>query len=232
VIDPRVSTYLARLHAESDAATYAAARRQFAGSDAAFAALAQRYSELPPAGRGALLAEHAIVLEEAALSLAIAPAMGEFLYTLSLAKGVRSVLELGSSNGVSTLYFAAALRARGAGKVVATEREPAKCAALRQHVAALGLAEYVDLRQGDVFETVQLLQGPFDLVFIDIWASGYLAIYRAIEPLLAPGSLILADNMLTAPEQVRPFQTYLAQQPHIQSTTLAFESGVEFAVVL
>jgi predicted O-methyltransferase YrrM len=224
--------YVARLHQTSEAETYANARRQFSGSDEAFQRLARDYASLAPDRKGEFLAAHGISVQDAALSLAVSPEMGEFLYTMTLAKAATRILELGSSNGVSTLYFAEALRVRGGGTVIATELETAKCTALRNNAAAVGLSDLIDLHQGDVFETVKQLQGTFDIVFIDIWASGYLDIFKAIEPLLMPGTIILADNMFTAPPAVQPFKDYLSALPGIQSTTLAFESGVEFAVVL
>jgi predicted O-methyltransferase YrrM len=224
--------YVSRLHEKSEAETYAYARSQFKGSDEEFVELARQYAALAPDRKGTFLASHGISVQDSSLSLAVSPEMGEFLYTMTLAKGASSVLELGSSNGVSSLYFAEALRVRGDGMVIATELETTKCAALRSNVAAVGLTDFVDLRQGDVFETIKQIRGPFDIVFIDIWASGYLDIFKAIEPLLVPGTIILADNMFTAPQEVRPFKEYLHSMPRIQSSTLAFESGVEFAVIL
>ena len=224
--------YVCRLHEKSEAETYANARNQFDGSDEEFLGLARQYADLAPDKKGAFLASHGISVQHPSLSLAVSPEMEEFLYTMTLAKDASSILELGSSNGVSTLYFAEALRLRGGGTVIATELETEKCATLRSNVAAVGLDNFVDLHQGDVFETVARIQGPFDIVFVDIWASGYLDIFKAVEPLLTSGSVILADNMFTAPGEVLPFKDYLRSLPHIRTTTLAFESGVEFAVVL
>jgi len=230
--DTLFSDHLSRLHEQSDVETYVAARTQFKGTDEEFVVLARQYADLPPEEKGAFLAGHGISVQDASLSLAVSPKMGEFLFCMALARNASSILELGSSNGVSTLYFAAALRTRGCGKVIATELEPAKCAALRANATAVGLVDYVDLRQGDVFETLRNLQGPFDIVFIDIWASGYLDIFKAVEPLLVPGTVVLADNMFTAADEVRSFKEYLDAASNISNTTLSFESGVEFAVIL
>jgi predicted O-methyltransferase YrrM len=142
------------------------------------------------------------------------------------------ILELGSSHGVSTLYFADALRTIGAGTVVATELDHTKCEHLRAHVRTADLERYVDLREGDVFQTVAELDGTFDMVFIDIWASAYLRLFKQIEPLLRPGSIVLTDNMYTAEDAVRTYKAYLEENPRYSSTTLDFESGVEFTVVL
>jgi len=139
---------------------------------------------------------------------------------------------LGSSRGVSTLYFAEALRILGRGKVVATEMEDRKCDTLWRNVESFGLASHVDLRRGDVFSTTETMQETFDLVFIDIWASGYLDIFRIVEKRLKPGALILADNMYTSSDEVLPFKTFLDDHQGISNFTLDFESGVEFGIVL
>jgi predicted O-methyltransferase YrrM len=72
----------------------------------------------------------------------------------------------------------------------------------------------------------------FDLVFIDIWASAYLEVFRKVEKMLKPGTIILADNMYTSSDEVLPFKNFLNNHPGISNMTLDFESGVEFGVVL
>ena len=227
-----LSELLASRHTESEKQIYAKARSQFNGSDEEFFSLARQYGDLAPDKKGIFLKQHDISVQDSALSLAISPEMGEFLFNLTLSKRPRVILELGSSNGVSTLYFAEALRVSGGGRVIATEVEASKCQTLRNDVQALGLADYVEVREGDVFETAKNLRGPFDILFIDIWASSYLDIFKEVEYLLAPGSIVLADNMYTAFEELQAFRAYLSAKPNISNTTLPFESGVEFCVVM
>ena len=227
-----LSNHLRKLHAESDAESFRAARAQFRGTDQEFKKIAALYATLPPQEQALLLESNGIAIQAPELSLAVSANMGEFLFHIAVSRRATSILELGSSRGTSTLYLAEALRLTGGDKVVATELEPAKCRTLLESVTAVGLTDYVDLRQGDVFSTIEKLRGPFDLIFIDIWASGYLDIFKSAERLMAPGTVILADNMLTAAREVQPFKEYLERQDHISSTTLAFESGVEFAVVV
>ncbi|PQV50085.1 O-methyltransferase [Paraburkholderia sp. BL21I4N1] len=228
---------LQRLHEQSLTEIMARARSQFHGSSEEFMALADEYDMLAPRLRGRFLESHGLTTEDfesspgAALSLAISPAMGEFLRNMVLAHRPARILELGSSCGVSTLYLADALRRIGRGVVVATELDPGKCAQLRDHVRAAGVDAYVDLREGDVFQTVAELDGPFDMVFMDVWADAYLDLFRDIERLLRPGSIVLADNMYTAEDAVWYYKQYLEGNPRFSTTTLGFESGVEFTVV-
>jgi predicted O-methyltransferase YrrM len=133
---------------------------------------------------------------------------------------------------VSTLYLAEALRTLGSGVVTATEADALKCAQFRANVKAAGVEAYVDLWEGDAFETVAQLEGTFDMVFIDVWANTYLNLFKQIERLLRPGSIVLADNMYTAENAVQPYKRYLDDDPRFSTTTLDFESGLEFTVVV
>lgn len=229
---------LQRLHEESQREIIARARAQFQGPNEAFPTLVDEYEALAPRLRGRFLETFGLFTEDfelsagSALSLAVSAETGRFLRNMVLAQRPTRILELGSSCGVSTLYFADALRTLGRGVVIATECDARKCARLRAHVEAAGLDAYVDLREGDVFETVAALDGTVDMVFIDVWADAYLKLFKQIERLLRPGSVVLADNMYTAEDAVRPYKQYLDEDPRFSTTTLDFESGVEFTVVV
>jgi predicted O-methyltransferase YrrM len=229
---------LQRLHAQSSTEIFDHARAQFSGDSAAFVELVEQYEALVPRLRGQFLSDLGLSVDDSArsqgtpLSLAITAECGLFLRNLVLSHRPMRILELGSSYGVSTLYFAEALRMLGRGTVVATELDPGKCARLREHLDYAEVQDYVDLREGDVFNTVDQLDGSFDMVFIDVWADGYLPLFQRIERLLRPGSIVLADNMYTAEAEVQPFKRYLDEHPRLSSTTLDFESGLEFTVVM
>ena len=223
---------LTLLHRESDEEILGKARSLFRGNDEEFSKIVKEYGTLAPQEKGKFLKTHGISIQDPSFSLCVSPEMGEFLFNLVLSSKAERILELGSSNGVSTLYFAEALRLLGRGEVVATESDEKKCRRILQNAATAGLSDVIELRQGDVFETVEGLSGWFDLVFIDIWADGYLGIFRKVAPLLKSGSIIVDDNMWTAFEEVALFKEYLDERTDIVSTTLDFASGVEFGVVL
>jgi predicted O-methyltransferase YrrM len=229
---------LQRLHEQSQTEVMTRARAQFHGSSEEFLTLAEEYDTLAPRLRGRFLETLGLSSEDfessqgTALSLAVSAESGRFLRNMALSHKPARILELGSSCGVSTLYFADALRTLGSGTVVATELDAGKCTRLRSHVKTAGVDAYVDLREGDVFQTVSDLDGTFDMVFIDVWASSYLDLFRQTERLLRPGSIVLADNMYTAEDAVRPYKQYLDDNPRYSTTTLDFESGIEFTVVV
>src|SRR5947207_3862451 len=98
----------------------------------------------------------------------------EFCYQLCRAIDARRILEIGTSYGVSTLYLAAAVRDNiraggGAGVVIGTEHEPEKARAARAHFSEAGLSTFIDLREGDLRETLRQIEGPVDFVLVDIW---------------------------------------------------------------
>jgi predicted O-methyltransferase YrrM len=229
---------LRRLHEQSQTEVMARARAQFHGSSEEFLTLADEYDTLAPRLRGRFLETLGLSSEDfessqgTALSLAVSAETGKFLRNMVLSHHPARILELGSSCGVSTLYFAEALCTLGSGIVVATELDAVKCAHLQAHVKTAGVDAYVDLREGDVFQTVAELDGTFDMVFIDVWANTYLDLFKQTERLLRPGSIVLADNMYTAEDAVRPYKQYLDDNPRYSTTTLDFESGIEFTVVV
>lgn len=229
---------LRRLHEESDAQSIRRARAQFRGTDVEFRALAEDYETLAPRLKGRFLARYGLSSEDIEasqgtdLSLAVSNGMGQFLHHQLLALRPDRVLEIGSSYGVSTLHLAAAMRQLGRGTVVATEVDAAKCAKLREHLRMAGLAAFVDLREGDVFETLDTLDGSFGMIFMDVWSSAYLEVFKRIERLLQPGSVVITDNMYTAELEVRPYKAYLDTNPRYSSMTMDFGSGVEFTAAL
>jgi predicted O-methyltransferase YrrM len=237
-MDTHISPLLRQLHEQNLNEVMARARRQYRGSGEAFSSLAAQYNELAPRLKGRFLQQHGLSSDDTEASqgtplmLAVSAETGLFLKHMVLAHRPGRILEVGSSCGVSTLYFAEALALLGKGKVVATELDAAKCGKLRDNVHAANLEAYVDLHEGDVFQTIATLEAPFDMVFIDIWADAYLPVFQKIEHLLRPGSIVLADNMFTAGPAIRPFKDYLEQHPSFSSTTLELESGVEFAVMI
>ena len=126
--------------------------------------------------------------------VALEPIKAEFCHMLCRALQARRVVEVGTSFGVSTLYLADAVRANGGGVVIGTEYEPAKAAAARKTFAAAGLTELIDLREGDLRETLKVIEGPVDFVLMDIWTEMALPALELIAPHLRTGAVVVADN--------------------------------------
>ena len=97
------------------------------------------------------------------------PEQGDLIYLLCRGLRATRVVEFATSVGMSTLYFAAAMRDNGGGPVIGSELVPAKVAAARRNLAEAGLAGYADIREGDARQTLRDLGGPVDFVLIDGW---------------------------------------------------------------
>jgi predicted O-methyltransferase YrrM len=147
--------------------------------------------------------------------LAVSRETGVLLYLLARSVQARSIVEFGTSFGISTLHLAAALKDNGGGRVITTEFEPSKVARARASLAAAGVADLVEIREGDALQTLARdLPNSIDLVLLDGAKGLYPSILALLESRLREGALIVADNADWSPEylaKVRaPGQGYLS----------------------
>ncbi|MCO4763148.1 MAG: class I SAM-dependent methyltransferase [Myxococcales bacterium] len=126
--------------------------------------------------------------------LAMTPDEGRMLYILALARNAQRVVEFGASFGISSLYLAAALGETN-GHLITTEVHPDKCVALRKSFDEAGVSDQVTLLEGDARETLRDVEGPIDMLVLDGWKSMYLPVFELLRARLAPGALIVADNI-------------------------------------
>ncbi|KIU45863.1 MULTISPECIES: class I SAM-dependent methyltransferase [Bradyrhizobium] len=129
----------------------------------------------------------------------IHPEQGELIYLLCRGLRARRVAEFATSVGMSTLYFAAAMRDNGGGTVIGSEIVPAKVATAKRHLAEAGLADYAEIREGDARKTLRDLGGPVDFILIDGWPGdkGPTLARQVIEivaPQLRVGGYVMNDN--------------------------------------
>jgi predicted O-methyltransferase YrrM len=152
---------------------------------------------------------------------------GRLLYALTRAARPATVVEFGTSFGISTAHLAAAVTDNGTGRVLTTELSPVKIAAAQANLADAGLAEVVTVLPGDALETLAAVQGPVGLVFLDGWKDLCLPVLRLLEPRLAPGALVVADDV----DSHASMADYLAyvRDPANGYVTIAFpvEDGLE-----
>lgn len=126
----------------------------------------------------------------------VAPNQGKLLQVLALAAGARTILEIGTLAGYSTIWLARALPAGG--RLITLEADPKHAEVARANIARAGLADVVDLRLGPALETLPRLagegHGPFDLVFIDADKALALEYFDLAVRLSRPGALVIVDN--------------------------------------
>jgi predicted O-methyltransferase YrrM len=135
------------------------------------------------------------------LPLAVSRETGTLLYMLARSSGARTIVEFGTSFGISTLHLAAALRDNGGGRLITSEFEPSKVARARDNLTAGGLIDLVEIRQGDALKTLSVdLPETVDLLLLDGAKALYPEILRLVESRLRPGAFIVADNADHSPD--------------------------------
>jgi predicted O-methyltransferase YrrM len=163
--------------------------------------------------------------------VALDPAKAQFCNLLCRTIGARRVVEVGTSYGVSTLYLAAAVRENGGGPVIGTEHAAEKVRAARANFAAAGLSGLIELREGDLRETLKDLEGPIDFVLIDIWVEMARPALELIAPHLRRGAVICADNTLSASMAYPAYFAFVNDPSNgFVTMTLPFEGGFEMTV--
>jgi predicted O-methyltransferase YrrM len=120
---------------------------------------------------------------------------GELLYVLVRARRPTTIVEFGTSYGISTLYLGAAVADNGMGSVVSTELNGAKVAAARANLVEARLSDHVAILPGDAMTTLIDIRGPIDLVLLDGWKDLCLPVLRSLESRLSAGALIVADDI-------------------------------------
>jgi caffeoyl-CoA O-methyltransferase len=161
----------------------------------------------------------------------IAPTTGRFLFALGASQAGVEVLEIGGSRGYSSIWLAAGARILG-GRLVSLEHDPAKCEAWRRNVADAGLEEWAELVEGDAKATLAATEDIFDLVFLDAEKDDYEALFALARPLLEPGGLVVADNVLSHAETLGAYSVARQADPSLSSVTVPLDRGLELTVVL
>ncbi len=119
---------------------------------------------------------------------------GNLLYTLIRASRPDTIVEFGTSFGISTIYLAAAATDNGSGHVLSTELSKTKVAAARANLAEAGLADVVTILHGDAMEMLADVPQKVDFLLLDGWKDLCLPVLRLLEDRLPPGALVIADD--------------------------------------
>src|SRR5262245_24307186 len=164
----------------------------------------------------------------------VAPNQGQLLHILALSIGARSILEIGTLAGYSTIWLARALPPGG--RLITLEADPKHAEVARANIARAKLADVVEVRLGKALDTLPQLaaeaRGPFDLVFIDADKQNTAAYFEWALKLTRRGSLIITDNIVrngavidaasadVNVQGVRRFNAALAAEPRVTATAI------------
>jgi predicted O-methyltransferase YrrM len=158
------------------------------------------------------------------------PESGALLNLLVRALGARDALELGTSNGVSTVWLAEALAATG-GRLVSVELDAGRSRAAGKNLERAGLDGVVELRTGDAADALRdSPDDAWDVVFLDAERPHYPGYWPDLARVIRPGGLIAADNAISHADQMQPFRDVAEADP--RTTTALDATGAGILLVL
>jgi caffeoyl-CoA O-methyltransferase len=166
---------------------------------------------------------------QAARLRAISPEVGQFLVTLALSIEARTIVEVGTSGGYSTLWLAVAA-AKVGGRVITFEIDPAKAALARHTFQTAGVTAVVELHEGDGGAGLSELAGPADLVFLDSEKNDYVRLLELAIAALRPGGLLVADNLISHESELVEFRGRALDDPRLVGLVVPIGAGELVAV--
>jgi caffeoyl-CoA O-methyltransferase len=160
---------------------------------------------------------------------------GQFLARLVRLTGAKRILELGTFTGYSSISMASELPDDG--QIITCDIDPEATAIARRYMDESGFGDKIDIRLGPALETIEALEGPFDLVFIDADKPNYKAYYEAVLPKLAENGVLIADNVLWSGRVVeeggdestlaiKDFNEHVASDDRVVSVMLSVRDGM------
>jgi predicted O-methyltransferase YrrM len=217
--DPKLEALLDRLHAQSDAEVgetdaYFARRERDGSLD---------YENFCDDDMHRFLSDKMVALDRD---------KAEFCYQLCRSLRATRVVEAGTSFGVSTLYLAAAVRDNQVENsvVIATEHEPGKVKVARENFRQAGLSEFIELREGDLRQTLEDVGGPVDFMLVDIWDVARPALER-VSSSLRPGAIVVCDNTTVDADEYRDYFEFVNDPGNrFRTMTIPFQGGFELTV--
>lgn len=153
----------------------------------------------------------------------------ELVYLLLQISGRKDVLEIGTSNGLSTIWVAAALKDLADARFISVEILPEKLALARKNLGRAGFEGRVKLIEGNATEVVAQLGGPFDCIFFDADRVSAPAQLRLLLPKLTEGALLLADNALSHPAEISAYITMVEGLAEFTCTLVPVGKGLHIA---
>jgi predicted O-methyltransferase YrrM len=161
----------------------------------------------------------------------IMPDVGRLLHTLVLATRPRSIIEIGTSGGYSTIWLATAARDVGA-NVTTLEIDPVKVRMADANLREAGVEDIATIAEGDAFAWLRTRTEPVDFVFLDAEKEDYGAFLELVVPLLRSGAVLIADNLLSHAEDLAPFRERALAHPQLSALVPPVGRGELLAVKL
>jgi predicted O-methyltransferase YrrM len=160
---------------------------------------------------------------------ALDPATARFISLLAVSKKAKTIVEVGTGFGYSTLWLAYAAASTG-GKVISCEMDATKAQAAQANIDRANMAAYVEIITGDARELLRHRQETVDLLFIDAEFGQYETYFDVVYKRMGVGSAIVADDVVEAESDLMDYTTYVQNHPNLESVTIPVGQGLEFSV--
>jgi predicted O-methyltransferase YrrM len=155
----------------------------------------------------------------------IAPENGQFLSILIRSIRAQNVLEVGTSNGYSTIWLAAALEETG-GRLITLEFNPKRAEDAHTYINEAGLDEIVEIRVGNALDEIPKCDATFDLVFLDAQKDEYRRYLELALPNIRPGGLVVADDTVTMRDEMLDYVEFVFNTPLLNSVDIPLDDGI------
>lgn len=166
---------------------------------------------------------------EAAQTQILQPEAAKLLSILATANKAKTIVEVGSGPGYSTLWLAYAASLTG-GRVLSCEIDSARADEARAHVAKAGLADYVEVVTGDARQILRQREEPVDFLFIDGDPGQYETCFDVVYKRMGVGAMVVADDVIAAENELADYTTYVQNHPNLESVTVPVGNGLEITV--
>ena len=180
-------------------------------------------------------------VERSERMLSITRNIGLFYNIFLRSTGAKNILEIGTSVGYSTIWFAEALRENLGTKIISLEQDSKKIERAKKNFVTAGVEQYVEILQGDALETLSKISNQkeslskFDFIFIDADKERYIQYFDMSLPLLKKGGVIGADNIVYPErfnELMKDYVNHVKNIPNVRTVTIPIDNGEEITMKL
>jgi len=158
---------------------------------------------------------------------------GSLLKMMVLARGAKSILEVGTSDGFSTIWLAWAAAITG-GKVLSIERDPGRASMAADNLSDAGLNEYVHILIDDAKDALDSIEASasFDFAFLDAAKNEYIVYFQKARPRLVRGAIVVADDAITERNSMKAYLEKVEHDPSLESALIDIDDGVEITYLM
>lgn len=154
----------------------------------------------------------------------------EFMYNFIVDSGIKSVIEVGTSNGYSGIWLGKALKKTG-GKLITIEFYDKRIVLAKDNFEKCGVSDVIEIKQGDAATILEHLPEDYkcNFAFVDANKRQYIDFFHLIDPHLVEGGFIACDNVISHAAKVQTFLDDIDKNLNYENVVLPLPAGLSFA---